>query len=296
VAGATAVLVLVAGGCGDDDSATNPAPPSIVASINIWADVVANLACDGLADVETLIPTGGDPHAFEPSLADRGAMQEARLVVVNGLRLEAGLEDTIGAVEDSGTPVFRVGEHLDTIELGDDGADPHVWFDPVRVSEALPDLAAALVSDAGLDAALVAGCLEAYQGELASVDAEVTRILDAVPSDQRMLVTNHDSLAYFADRYGFEVVGTVIPAASTLAAANPADLERLAQLIDDLGVGAVFAETQHSRADADALAVRVGDVEVVTLLTGTLDEAGSGADTYLGLLLTDAELIAGALS
>jgi hypothetical protein len=61
-------------------------------------------------------------------------------------------------------------------------------------------------------------------------------------------------------------------------------------------VGAVFAETQHSRADADALAVRVGDVEVVTLLTGTLDEAGSGADTYLGLLLTDAELIAGALS
>jgi zinc/manganese transport system substrate-binding protein len=103
-------------------------------------------------------------------------------------------------------------------------------------------------------------------------------------------------LAYFADRYGFEVVGTVIPAASTLAAANPADLERLAQLIDDVGVGAVFAETQHSSADADALAERVGDVEVVTLFTDTLDVEGSGADTYLALLLTDAELIADALS
>ena len=88
----------------------------------------------------------------------------------------------------------------------------------------------------------------------------------------------------------------MIPSPSTLAEANAADLEALVRLIEETDVPAVFAEAQHSSVEADALADAVGDVEVVTLFTDSLGPAESGADTYLGLLSTDARLIVDALS
>ena len=109
-------------------------------------------------------------------------------------------------------------------------------------------------------------------------------------------MTNHEALGYFAEHYGFEVLGAVIPSPSTLAEANAADLEALVRLIEEADVPAVFAEAQHSSVEADALATAVGDVEVVTLFTDSLGPSESGADTYLGLLSTDARLIVDALS
>jgi zinc/manganese transport system substrate-binding protein len=92
------------------------------------------------------------------------------------------------------------------------------------------------------------------------------------------------------------VVGIVIPAPSGLAETNPAQLEQLVELIENEGVPAIFAETQHGDDDALAVARRLGDVEVVTLHTDSLGPEGSGAETYVDLLLTDAESIAGALA
>jgi zinc/manganese transport system substrate-binding protein len=297
----TALIALVAG-CGDETTSEPGADddaPAVVATTGIWADVATNVACDGLAEIQTLIPIGGDPHSFEPSLQDREVLENADLVVANGLLLEESLEDTIEAAEEGGTPVFRFADHMTPIESDDPehaNGDPHVWFDPTRVAAALADLRDALVEQAGLDAGRVDACLAAYESAIADTDSEVTGLLDSVPVARRKLVTNHDALSYFADHYGFEVLGAVIPAPSTLAEANPADLQTLAHLIEDADVPAIFAESQHSSAEVDALAAVIGDVEVVTLYTDSLGPAGSGADTYLGLLATDARLIVDALS
>ena len=113
-----AVLALIAAGCGNDDDEDGAVVPTVIATTSIWADVAANVACGGLADVTALIPPGGDPHAFQPSLSDRGSMENASLIVANGLGLEEGLEDTIDAVEQAGTPVFRVADHVSIIEYG----------------------------------------------------------------------------------------------------------------------------------------------------------------------------------
>jgi zinc/manganese transport system substrate-binding protein len=296
---AGALLIGAACGGGDDSEAgAAGSTPLVVATTGIWSDVVSNVACDGLARVEAVIPSGADPHAFDPSLADRGRLESASLVVANGLRLEEALEDTLDAVEGNGQPVFRVADHVATISAttGDQGADPHVWLDPTRVSAALAPLGDALVEHAGLDRAAVDACISAYQEQLAALDAEVAASLSRVPEGDRTLVTNHDALAYFADRYGFEVLGTVIPAPSTLAETNPAQLEELAEAVEQAGVRTVFSESQHSDADVVALADRVGDVEVTTLHTGSLGESGSGAETYIGLLRSNAQLIASGLS
>ena len=324
-----AACVLAASACSGDDSSgsgtdveADGGTPTVLVTTGIWADIVSHVACGGLASVETIIPVGGDPHGFEPSLQDRARLERADLVVANGLELEEGLEDTLEAVADSGTPLFEFAEEMDPIpysfefghhggEEGDDrdedegdedeeeghgsGGDPHVWFDPQRVSGALPALSERLTTDAGLDADGVAECVAVYQAELAGVDAEIVERVNRLAPDQRKLVTNHDALGYFADRYGFEVIGTVIPASGTVAQTSPAQLEALAEVIEHEGVKAIFAEALHSVDDVEVLAERVGDVDVVTLYSGSLGPAGSGADTYTGFMRTNAELIVEAL-
>ena len=313
----TGLIALVAA-CGDDTTSGPSADePAIVATTSIWADVAANLACDGLAAIQTVIPIGGDPHSFEPSLQDRHVLETADLIVANGLLLEESLEDTIDAAEEQGTPVFRFADHMTPLDTSDteqhesdaeqddgdidegDGhgeGDPHVWFDPTRVAAALPPLRDALVERAGLDAGRVDECLDAYQAAIAATDTEITALLDVIPTDRRKLVTNHEALGYFAEHYGFEVLGAVIPSPSTLAETNPADLQDLVRLIDEADVPAIFVEAQHSSVEAEALADVVGDISVVTLFTDSVGPAESGADTYLGLLSTDARLIVDALS
>ena len=286
-----------------------------MATTSIWADIVANVACDGRAEVITLIPPGGDPHAFQPSLQDRGRMESAVMVVANGLELEEGLEDTLEAVEEAGTPVFHMADHIDTIgfapgmELEHEGEeeeeeedeeehhggdDPHVWFDPIRVADALLPLSEALATQGGLDSGALSACVTKYRGELIALDDEIAGILAPLPHEKRLLLTNHDALGYFANRYEFELVGTVIPGGSSVGEANPAELQELVGLIDQTGVPAIFAESSHSSDDAEALARQAG-VDVVVLDTGSLGPSGSGSDTYLGFMRSNAQKIADAL-
>ncbi len=122
----------------------------------------------------------------------------------------------------------------------------------------------------------------------------MTEILSVVPPDRRLLVTNHDALGRFADRYDFEILGTVLPGSSTLAEASPAELEQLADEIESAGVPAIFAEALESTDEATTLAERLG-VDVVTLYTDSLGEQGSGAETYADLMRFNATAIADAL-
>jgi ABC-type Zn uptake system ZnuABC Zn-binding protein ZnuA len=135
-----------------------------------------------------------------------------------------------------------------------------------------------------------------YRQEVLATDAEVERILSTVPADRRTLVTNHDSLGYFADRYGFEVIGTVIPHGGTEAEPSARDIADLVSLLEAEDVAVIFAENIDPSGLAEAVAAEVDHpVEVVELYTDGLGEPGSGADSYVGLLLTDAMLIAEAL-
>ena len=289
-----AVMAGVAASACSSNESSRDAGPSVIATTGIWADVVANVACDGSVTVEPLLAEGADPHAFEPSLADRARLDDAMLVVANGLDLEESLIDTLGSVESDGTPVIEVSDSIEALAAGSDD-DPHFWADPTLVRDAIGDLGDALVTHAGADRAAIADCVAAYEAELDVADRELEAVFAAIPPERRLLVTNHDSMQYLADRYDFELLGTVIPSASSLAETSPATIEALADLIDETGVPAIFAETAQSSRDIDALAAQVGDVDVVTLHSGRLGPAGSGADTYIDMLLADADLIVAGL-
>lgn len=160
-------------------------------------------------------------------------------------------------------------------------------------------IGAALDEAVGEDAGFAASA-SSYAEELRALDAELTDTFAAIPDERRVLVTNHDSLGYLADRYDFEVLGTVVPG-STQAEADARSFSELATTIAEAGVSVIFAENIDSTRLAEQLASEVGgrsdlDVEVVGLYTDALGEPGSGAETYLELMRTNATTISEALA
>jgi zinc/manganese transport system substrate-binding protein len=304
---ATLALLLVLSGCATP-AGDNGDGLLIVATTSIWGDVVANIVEED-ADVEVLIPAGADAHDYEATSAQIAVLLEADLVITNGLGLEETMEDTLDAAIEDGAHVYEVAPDLDPLEFSEDdhedessadeddhgSDDPHVWFDPLRMATAAELIADRLTEiDDSVDWQQRASD---YAAELVSVDEEIAQIVAGINDDRRKLVTNHEALGYFADRYGFELIGVVIPGGSTLADPSSADLAALVDEIEHEGVSTIFAETTQPTRLAEAVAAEVGrDVSVVQLYTESLGEPGSGADDLAGMLLTDARLIAEALT
>ena len=315
------------------------APIEVVATTSILGDLIANLLGDD-GTVRVLMGPGVDPHGYEASAADAAAMRDAELVVANGLLLEEGLISTLEAAGADGVRVLSIADKLDPIEFGagshsdhdddhghdghdddkhddhDDDKheddedddhddhdhgdeDPHFWWDPMRTMTAV-DLIAAELTDLRPEIDWAARAA-AYNAQILGVHEELLALFATIPTERRSIITNHDALGYLAVAYDFEVIGTIIPGASTMAATNPQAFARLIDLVIAEGVDVIFAENTDSTVLAKQLAseaVGRGDVtlQVVRLYTDALGGPGSGAETYLGMLRTTATLITQALA
>ena len=280
--------------------------PLVVVTYSILGDVVSQLVGDA-ATVEVLIPNGQDPHDYAASAHDVETMMGAALVVVNGLDLEEGLEDAIGQVDADGVPVFYATDHITVRELdaeeaatqgegggeGGDahgGGDPHLWTDPLSIAALLPDLATELGDALGipLDTALdipLDTQLAALQAEMNQLDTDVREVMAVIPAGECRLVTGHESLGYFADRYGCELIGAVIPSLSSSAEASAKDLAELLDVAQAVDVTAIFTEVGTPARVAEQVAAEVG-VPLIELPTHTLPDTG-GYQAFITGLATE---------
>ncbi len=310
----------------DSDSSSNPsnslvpARPLVVATTPILGDLVRQVGGEDI-DVEVLIPSGADPHDFEPSAAQAARLRDASLVVANGLGLEENLESTLQSASDDGVTVFEVGEDINPLPIeghSDEHAeesvdehaaakkagghehgseDPHFWLDPERMATAATLVATQLATLPGVESASVQTRATSYGDMAKAAMAEARDLLAVVPADQRKLVTNHDALEYFAQRFNLEVIGTAIPGGSTMAEPSAADIKNLVGVIKRNGVRAIFSESTVSSKIIETVQREVGSqVRVVELSTDTLGPAGSETATYPGLIVTTARLIANGLT
>jgi zinc/manganese transport system substrate-binding protein len=174
--------------------------------------------------------------------------------------------------------------------------DPHVWGNPQNVAIWADNIAAAFSAVDPDNADIYAANAAEYKEQLAALDAELEAIYTSIPEANRVIVTNHEFMGYLAARYGLEVVGTVIPSASTLAEPSPQDVAELIGTIQETGVKAIFAEVSDPNALAQVIAQDSGDVAVVTLYSESLSAADGPASTYIDFMRYDAQTIAGALS
>ncbi len=274
------ILILSALSC--QPSATE-SKKSIVVTYSILGSVVKDLVGDE-ANVTVSIPNGLDPHEWEPSAKDIEAINKADLVIENGLDLEEGMLKTLEAAKSHGVRFFTASDYItvrhvgpgEGIPSGDPdqaigAADPHLWMDPLTMKTIVGALATVLKEDLNLDVSSQAQSLES---QLDSLNTEVANIVSTIPEADRKLVTGHESMGYFAQRYDFKLVGVIIPSLSSQAGVSAADLAALKKAIEDNQVKAIFTELGTSPAVAKAIGDETG-VKVVELTSHALPSDGS---------------------
>ncbi|MBM9466404.1 metal ABC transporter substrate-binding protein [Nakamurella leprariae] len=287
--------------------------PLVAVSTNILGDVVRAVVGDQ-ADVLVLMPAGSDPHSFEISAQEAARVRQADLLVANGLGLEEGVQHHLDAAAADGVPQFVAGEAIEPIPYGtgdvapagpDDergapglGPDPHLWTDPQRMVQVIDALEPALAQHVpALDTETLASSAAAYRQQLQELDTELGILFATIPPERRALVTNHNVFGYLAQRYGFSVVGTVLPGGSTLAAPSASDFDDLVADLEAAGVTTVFADAARPERLMQVLADEVDlDVQVVPLHTESLSPPGGDAATYLQMMRTNADRIAAGLT
>jgi len=266
--------------------------PVVVVTYSVIGDVVAQLVGDK-AVVNVLIPDGQDPHEFQPSAKDIEALNNAAIVISNGLDFEEGLEDVLENVINLGNKVFMVGEHITVLKTkeADDhehdhgGVDPHLWLSPGTMLEMLPALTSALSDALGID---LANSSVALTTNLEELDKEIQQTISGLQDCN--LVSGHDEMGYFAARYGCQIIGAIIPSFTTTSEATAGELADLKKLIDQYKVAAIFTGLGTNPAVADQLAKELG-IKAVTLSTHYLD----GANNYQEFMLRMVTQIAEAL-
>jgi len=321
----TVPILLLATACGSEEEGGETGP-TVSATTGIVAGITEQVAGDDAA-VEQLIPDSASPHDFALSAKDRAALEDSTLLVSNGAQLETGIpfEDIDvpqvaladhtgellafgeegghdhGSEEEHGEEEHGEEEHGEEEhgeeehgeeEHGHSGDDPHVWMDPTRVATAVPAIADALAEADPDNAEGYRERAREYVTELEALDGEVEEQLAEVPENQRELVTSHDALGYFADRYGFEVIATPFPASGPEAEPSAAAIVEVEEAVQASGVPAVFAEETDDPQVLEQIADRTG----VEIVDGLLVEAPGDAGSYVEMMRRNAELIAGALA
>ena len=266
--------------------------PNIVVTYSILGSVVLDLVGDA-ADVTILIPDGQDPHDFQPSARDIETINNADIVVSNGLDFEEGLEDVLASAINSGVSVYMIGENITVRDSDEDHAeedgdahgagDPHLWLSPLSFTQALPSLAAAINKATGLSIDEAAAI-----GRLTQLDNEINEVISSVSSC--VLLSGHDEMGYFADRYGCTVIGAIIPSFSTTSEATAKQIADLKMLAESNNVKAVFTGLGTPAEVSEQLASELG-IAAVSLSTHYLN----GAANYREFMLNLADQIAEAL-
>jgi zinc/manganese transport system substrate-binding protein len=296
--------------------------PTVVTTTTVLGSVVSDILVCAVGDdasLSVLMPIGADPHDFQASSEQVAMMSTADLVVSNGLYLEEGLVSILESLEADGAGVLELAELLDPLPFAeksledhddhghsDDEAvevdehahgdfDPHFWLDMSRMARASELIGAELATTMGDES--LAQCGVTVAEEIRAAEAGVVATLASIPSQRRILVTDHESFGYFADSYDFRIVGVVVPGGSTLADPSSKDLAALVATIRSERVPAIFANTASSSAVAEAIAAEAGEgVAVVALFVESVGAPGSGAETYITMMQSNAALIAKALT
>jgi zinc/manganese transport system substrate-binding protein len=298
LAAISATLILSLIGC-QPSGVTGNGKRSIVVTYSILGSIVKDLVGDK-ANVTVSMPNGQDPHEWQPSAKDIEIINKADLVIENGLGLEGGLEKTLQSARDNGVKFFTAADYItvrhvgpgEGIPSGDPdqavgAADPHFWMDPIAMKSIVGPLSGELKKDFNLD---VTGQSVDLQNRLDDLNKNVTDILAVIPQENRKLVTGHESMGYFAQRYGFELVGVIIPSLTSQAGVSAAGLSNLKKTVQDSNVKAIFTELGTSPAVARAIGDETG-VKVIELTTHALPPDGS----YFTFMTNIANVVAGAL-
>lgn len=284
-----------------------PSPAVAKATLNVLAtetfiaDIAQNVAGDRLK-VNALLPIGVDPHAFEPTPNDVRRVADSNLIIANGAGFEDFLDKLLKNAGGSRTVVeaatgltSRKPKDGEPVDPDLKNGDPHFWFDPNYVVQYVENIRDGLSKADPAGASAYAANATAYIAKLKQLDQSIADQVEVLPVERRLLVTDHDTFGYFADRYGFRIVGMIVPNVSTGASPSAQQVARLVQQIKAAQAKAIFLEASTNPQLAQQIAKETGAKVVTGLRTHSITEANGSAPNYIAMMQFNVKLIVDAL-
>jgi ABC-type Zn uptake system ZnuABC Zn-binding protein ZnuA len=266
---------------------------NVLAVETFLADIAQNVVGDR-SKVEALMPIGADPHGFEPTPGDVTRVANADVLIMNGAGFETSLDRLLENVGGE-HQVIEASAGL-TGRSGHEGeVDPHFWLDPNNVLQYVENIREGLVRVDPEGSATYAANAAAYAARLKELDSWIVAQVEQIPGERRLLVTNHESLGYFADRYGFIIVGTILPSVSTGSSPSAQQITALVEQIRAADVAAIFLETGSDPRLAQQIAQETGVLVVTQLYTHSTTEPEGLAPTYIEMMKHNTRTIVEAL-
>jgi len=290
---------------------------NVVATTPMIGEFVSNVGGDNI-NLTVLMPPEANPHTYEPAPQDAGTIADADLVFYTGLMYEPAplielLENSVcgsealAEVGESVFPIeFKEGGHDDHDEEGHDdhdeeghddhsgheghghGAyDPHFWFDPNRVAYAAEFIESKLIERDPSNTASYQAAGDAYGNVLNSLTGQVSQLIASIPSQNRKLITTHESLGYLEAKFGLEVLSTIIPDLDSSNEISPSQLVGVIDVIEDNNVKVIFIEAEAPSVYSETIVAETGIKAVEGLWVETLRPG----QTYPEFLITAVELI-----
>jgi ABC-type Zn uptake system ZnuABC Zn-binding protein ZnuA len=287
----TFLMIFVITGC-TSPRVPSPGKKKVIAAESFLAEMTKNIAGERVA-IDTLVPPELDPHTFEPTSKDAARLQGSDLVIINGNGLEAWIEPLIINVI-SRDKILEASASLQPRDHDEDAKesgsqhtheiDPHFWLDPNLVLVYLEKIYQGLVSIDKEGESVYQNNKNAYRQLIIQLDEWIVNKVKEIPEERRLLVTNHESLGYFADRYGFTIVGTIIPSVSTGAAPSSQQMAMLIEKIKAMKIPAIFLETGANPQLASQIERETGVKVVLNLNTHSVIPGKAGQSTYIELM------------
>ena len=280
------LLALLIAACGVPPRSTSG--PIILASHSILADVAREIAGDTVA-IEPIIPDSVDAHSYQPTPQDIARISNADLVITNGFGLEPWMQTVIQEEGFSGMVIEATSGLQPMMETVDE-TDPHFWMDPILMMQAASNIEKGLTSLLPENKDLYATNLGAYTAELRSLDEWIRQVVSEIPIEHRLIVTNHHTLGYFAQQYGFTVAGTILEGTSSESGLSSKHLQNLINLIIENDIPVIFIEPTDDASIAEQIKDETGVRIETGLNTHNLFVDGEKI-TYLEMVRKDVELL-----
>ncbi|MCX6018065.1 MAG: zinc ABC transporter substrate-binding protein [Chloroflexi bacterium] len=277
-----AALLLLSAACSAAPASLPTARLRVVVTFSVLGDFVGRVA-GGMADINVLVPAGGDAHEYEPAPSDVVRIADADVIVENGVGFEAWLDMLY---QSSGSKATRIiaseGIKLREVAEGRTVHDPHIWHDVRNAIRMVNNIAEAFARADAPNAVQYQANAAKYVAELDALDAEIAAKIGTLSESQRRIVTTHDSLGYFGARYGVEMIGSVIDSVSTESGEPSAqEMAALIEKIHTQHVQAIFVENMSNPRLVERVAQEAGVRVGGELFTDALGAPGSVYATYI---------------
>jgi ABC-type Zn uptake system ZnuABC Zn-binding protein ZnuA len=285
-------------------SCSSPTPQTgsgslyVLASTTILADIAQNVAGDRFK-VESLLPDGADPHAYQAAPSDVKKLEDSNVLILNGLDYEQFIKPLL---ENAGgerlTIIATDGLLPDQMESEENPSqmvsDPHMWLDVSRAIHYAENIRDGFIKADPDGAETYKTNADAYIGQLKNLDSWIMEQVNTIPVEKRLLVTNHDAMGYFAERYGFKIVNSILPSFSSEASASAQDIAKSVEAIKASGTTAIFLDEIENAELANQVASETGVKVIDDLHLESLTDGGP-ASTYIDMMKYNVSRIVDAL-